>query len=537
MYGCVRTVVATGALALAMASTPAAALADGAGKAKTLIKQADHALDEAGCFRADRSRTGCGDVEIFKGAAAKYEAAVKADPNPATALAACYLHKKSQGPDLEWSKSSGAFMLALARCDFAAFHPSTDPETRKRALRVGGDMRTELRFSRSQDENDKRIAAAAKALYGVGLKMKYDKKAKTISLAYGDLDEATLQGYIGEYYAGYAPKVMQRTSRRGPSVSFLDEDKKAEYLTLLEGGTMGWVLLEPMAKNNICQHMVEHMRNGTNDVAHWCQMQSLIEANAPIFAFSGKAVDWKVTDNAGGGLSATDRIFLPTIDGHYSPVITIGGPERIDDYLHITIQRKLAYQFKRGNKYRNEALALMAPIEKVAAAKEKKWAQADAKLGGKGAKVVWSETTFEGWDIPPLLGKNANGDCAKLYYRIYAPKKADGSYDAEFKIDGKTCNVVGGISSVKNSRAVSNKLMASTAVNDGCPDALTVPGDHAIAITIYPNKASKTGNKVLTHNSVNWQVKDEYMGYWGKKVGTFKAKCTTAGKGATSRFE
>jgi len=525
-----RLFLVGGAAGLFIVGAPARARADNKEKATVLVQQADHALDQAGCFRADRVQTGCGDVAIFKSAAAKYDQAVKLYPSCKAAYLACYLHKKAQGPDLEWSKSSGNYMIALARCDYAAFHPDCRDEVRKQARSAGDEMRSELRFSRSKEEYDARVTAAAKALYGVGLKMKYDKGAGKISLDYGEVDAATLQGYIGEFYAGYAPKVLERVGMG----FFLDEDRTDEYRALLAKGVLGWVLLEPRAKFRICKQMAYRMKQGGRELESWCLFQSVIEANAPLFAFKGSSVTWNARDLEGGGLAYTDRIFFPTIDGKYEPVVTIAGPIEVDDRKHINYQLRVANDVKSSNPHYQDALGLKARVQKIVKKKEAAFAKAEKKVRGRKGNVLFAEATFKSWTLPKFLAQGAVADCDKLHYKAYAPAGKNDEFHAEYKVDGETCNVHS-VSSSEDSQAVTDSLMHPFAPrDDGCPAALLVPGDHEVVINMYPVKAAKTGYKEITRD---WKIRDEYMGYWGKKVGSWKAKCTTNGSGSGSRFE
>jgi hypothetical protein len=507
--------------------------ADDRGRAKVLMSQADSALDEGGCFRADRSQTGCESRTTFQEAAARYDQAVALDPSLETAMAACAVHKKSQGPDFEWSLSSGAFWVALARCDHVAFHPDTGDDLRRRARSVGSDMRSYLRFSRKAAENDARRAAAAKALYGAGLTMKFDKQANQISLAYGSLDAKTLQGYIGEYYAAHAPKIFGSSA---PPVTLRDDARKASYLAGLEKGVTSWILLEPMAKFALCKLIADTMDQGGRDVEHWCQVQQAIEANAPLYAFTGAAVKYDASVLKDAGLTDDQRVFLPTLDGVYPVAITIAGPHTIDDYQHINFLKAVAATVNGSNPQQAEVLGMVARADKLAKEREAKWAKADAKLGGTAGKVVFAEATFQSWDVPAILAAGGTTDCAKLHYKAWAPKGSK-EYDAAFAVDGTTCNVISVWSNQQTNAVTESLMLPAVAKDDNCPDALKVPGEHQVTISMHEVKAAKTGNRVIKAHGSGLKIEDEYMGVWGKKVGSWSAKCTTAGSGATSRFQ
>jgi hypothetical protein len=513
---------ATAVLAMALWASPARA--DGKGKAHMLIKKAKHSLSEARCHVQS-----C--PEIFLKAEASYEKAVKLDPSPKTALAHCRLYGDLHSSNDKLAVKKGLAHKALARCDYAANHPDSDDDTRDRARSGGRDLRNIIEMERTKEENVARLIASAKALYGVGLKMKYDKKAGKITLDYGKLDEKTLQEYISEYWAGYAYDVLRVAINEN---DMLNPGQRDHFDKIARKGVFAWVMAEPMAKFKICKKLMYHVTSKDLDISDWCLFQSLIEANAPLFAFRGEPVSWDVKQTEGGGLSLDERIFMPNIDGVYKPTITIAGPVEIDDYKHITLTKAIAYKIRSSSKYYQDMLGISARAEKIDKKAKKAYAKKDKKLGGKKGKVVFSTKSFVGWDMPPILSKKAPvPDCDVLNYKAYAPRKKGRDYEFDIKVDGETCNV-GPLSSSKHYSFMHPEYGGDR--NDQCQKALLVPGEHKIKIDIFEVKASKTGRKQINRD---WTVGDEYMAYRGGKKASGATKCTTkgSGSGAGSRFE
>ncbi len=504
-----------------------AAHADNKGKARMLIKEAEHALSEGRCHVED-----C--VDIFPAAEAKFDKAVSLDPTPATALAHCQLYSDLDSDIDKWATANGKMQKALARCDFAANHPDSDEETRKRALSMGEDIRNMLMWDVDDKEKDAMKVAAAKALYGHGLKMKYDKKSGKITLAYGDLDEKTLQMYISVFWAGHANKILRVAINDNDLVHKGQGDR---FFTNARSGITGWVMSEPMAKFKICESLMYGINRDVS-AEDWCLYQALIEANAPMFAFRGEEVSWDAKQMSGGGLDLDERIFLPTIEGVYKPAITIAGPVEIDDYQHIMLTKAIAYKIRSSSKYYQDMLAVQARAEKIDKKKKAAYAKQDLKVGGKKGKIVFSDKSFIGWDMPPLLPKNAKGvDCDDLSYKAYAPRKKNKDYELYIKVDGEACNNPP-LWSDQDSYSKSYSFMHPQYggdSNDGCQKKLLVPGDHNIEITAHEVKAAKTGRKQINRDLT---ISDEYMGYSGKKLFGAKMSCSTKGSGAaTSRFE
>jgi hypothetical protein len=499
------------ATALILMTATTAAWAD-KGKAHMLRKQADHAYSQSRCHLS----SGCEDRAVFPKVVADYEKAFRLDPSPEMALAFCQLHRKSNGPDAKAFEDRGGARSALARCDYALLHPDSDEQTRRRALSDGRDIRSSLAIDRGSAADDARKVAAARALYGEGLTMKYDKRSNKITFDYGKLDAATLQEYIGEYYI---PAMLEVGINE---FSSLHQDRLGEWGAARQANAFGWTLLEPMAKFQICEKLVTHLH------IDWCRLQSLIEANAPLFAFRGQAVEWDATRTSGGGVTGADRIFLPTVEGRYDVAITIASPITLDGYHNLRLMRAIRGNFynQQGDSYR-EAMGVFAKAEKASEAKKKAYEAQERKLAGTRGNVVFAEAPFVGWEVPPLLRKGATADCSKLHYRSWNPR-GSGVYELDYKVDGTLCNreVSGMTDSLARPRNHTH--------GDRCPDALMVPGEHTVTIEMHQNKAGKTGNRVITRDGV---IRDETVAYRARRVGTWTAKCTTTGSGPASRFE
>ena len=479
--------------------------------ATALMDQADKAMSDAWC--TSMAKNGCTDDAVFPAAVKAYDEAMKLEPTPQTAGRYCKRFTNLQKKEARWALSSGAMFRALARCDFALLHPDADEATRARG-RAGNELRNVLGYIRTPEETEARRAAAAKALFGLGLTVR--ESGGRISVAPGELDDAKIREYIAEYWSPAAAEVQT-------GAGFLDDARGNEYEALRKKGVLGWTLLEPAKKLVMCESIVRTLSKLRQEAVDFCKLRAVIEANSRIVAYRGKPVETPV--DAGPGLEHAERIFFPSAEGVYEPVVTVAAPVTVDDFAHIELQRRLADMLYRGSSDdpgKREAKALAARGAKIAETQQAKLRAADAKVAGKGGVVVFAARPFVGWEMPELVKKGPAGACEALHYKAWAPRGA-ASYEIEIAVDGTACFGTP-LSSLESETPNTDGLVRSSEKDTHCPEPLQLAGEHKVAIQMFKVGTARTGDKVITRD---WKIKDETMGVRGKRVGGAEVTCTT----------
>jgi hypothetical protein len=499
----IKNPVLTAALVLAAAAAPVHA--GDPGQADALMKEAAAAVDAGACFR---THGGCPDAAVFPAAAAKIERAYALDRTPERAKALCNFYGNSVGRDRAWAaQQRGGLHRIIGLCQYGGASSPIDY------------LRSSLREQGGEEAFGQRSAAAARALFGAGLRV--DRAGGRVAIDWGELDAATAQAYAAEFYAQHAPAVLSGYS----DDTFLWPERKQRYLELGERRKLGWVLAEPKVKLALCERIMGRVTKGGGDAVEFCRYHALLEANAPRFAFRGQPVDYPAAGAEVSGLADGDAILQPGPDGRYSIAFTVAGGEPIDDFRHMRFQKAVMASVRESSPYHRDALAELARAERVAKQRQAAFARADQALRGGGkAKVVFAQAPFAGWDLPPILGKGEVADCDALHYKAYAPKKRGAEYEAEIAVDGEACSTVWVYSPEDASARVDSLMRPSEKDAELCPRKLAAPGEHQVAIAIYQVKAARTGRREITDDL---KIRDEYMGVRGAKAGSFTARCAT----------
>src|SRR5262249_6191815 len=152
--------------------------------------------------------------------------------------------------DFEWAVQHGWARRGIALCELVGVAEDLDTVERNAGPSGASSIRTKLWQKRDEAANDAGMVAAAKALYGVGFKMKLDKAGGQIALDWGEVDDAKLQDFIAEYYLRYAGELRAGNDLSGPGV---------DVAALTKQRTFGWLLLEPRAKLELCQKIAYNM--------------------------------------------------------------------------------------------------------------------------------------------------------------------------------------------------------------------------------------------------------------------------------------
>ncbi len=276
---------------------------------------------------------------------------------------------------------------------------------------------------------------AMKALFGDGLTIQRSAKAVTIEPAKGGLTQEKWNRYVEQVYlpafakASLAPRGRFRWNARYNEPRFAKSQ-----------GPLGYLLLEPMVKNDLC-YWVAHLSGdrdyGQRERQSYCALQAIKEATAPVFEYRGTKVTWDGSRDR-GDLPLDERIFQKGADGNYPIIVTVAGGRQVLDHTIRDIVGELSRDSldesvpsgERGKQVAEDIYAAYDTLEAAVDAKQRKVA------GGR--KVLFAEAPFRSWEVQqPAAGPVA---CAKLNWISWLPaeQRADG-YELEVTIDGTAC--------------------------------------------------------------------------------------------------
>ncbi len=313
------------------------------------------------------------------------------------------------------------------------------------------------RRSKTLTAKDKLFIEAAKALYGVGLKIKRSKRATTVSSKPGGITQAKYNRYVKEVYLqvlrvyltklhgghwrwrgkGYMdPKgSRKRYRRRSTDPGKWDTRGKTKRAHLL---------LEPYLKYKLCYNIMSRTGNRPNIVVaykrlSWCALQAMQEAIAPIYEYRGKKVTWKAPADR-GTLKLEDVIWKSDANGNYPMIFTVRGGSKI----YTLASTNILFQLSEGvsadfaKKMRRKAKNLYKKTLKIYHRLLKKIARKQRKLAGR-KKVIFGKHRF----YATIAQKPAKGPlpCSGVYYTAWSPRRArKQGYHLGVEVNGVECN-------------------------------------------------------------------------------------------------
>jgi hypothetical protein len=311
-------------------------------------------------------------------------------------------------------------------------------------LFVGGALAAPAKARRRQrgtqlTERDKLYIEAARALYGVGLKINRGKRSTTIAPRPGGLTQAKYNRYVKEVYLEVLRAYLTRLHGghwRWKKGGYIDTSGSRGRYRRRSSDPGKWdprgkikrahLLLEPYIKYALCRKIMAAVGDKPNIVVSWkriswCAMEAMYEAIAPIYEYRGSKVTWKAPADR-GNLKLADVIWQPDANGNYPIVVTVRGGGNIYTLASTNILFRLSEDVDRhfAKKMYRTAKALYKKTLKIYHRLVKQIARKQRKLAGR-KKVIFGKNRF----YATIAQKPTPGPlpCSGVYYLAYGPRR------------------------------------------------------------------------------------------------------------------
>lgn len=342
------------------------------------------------------------------------------------------------------------------------------------------DFVDSLRENRAKKGRSSSAAAAARALYGVGLTLgQSDGPKPTMTLSWGTITPAAMQELIRDHYVG----VIQTTD----DLTFIP--RKLEMCKRIAA-----TIAQPAERK---------------EVTEFCEWQAAIAMNAPQATFGGATGIERVK------LADRARVFELDKQLRYQPVFALAAPKQLNNPKTLDAEReyldKIIKQGAQHSHYK-DAVARRSEIETYIKRRKQEAEKITKQLKAKPSQVAFMPYAPFEWDVPAPVSGHVE-TCAKLAAVAPAVGKENGDTELLVKVDGKEC--FNGYS-----------LIAAPSIE--CAE-LVADGKHRIDAELFRVTWKKTGEKQITiHSKDSIDIRDKEAGSRGKRVARGSITCGAA---------